>query len=94
MTCPLKYLTWKTAFLLTITSACASEMHMLSCEPAYFKFSNVGVTMFTRLSFRSKVPTRANTTPAIFVPVMHNQPNRALCIMRALNEYLAATEDR
>ena len=31
-TCPLKYLTWKTAFLLSVTSACrASEMHALSC---------------------------------------------------------------
>ena len=52
MTCPLKYLTWKTAFLLAITSTRrASEMHILSCKPAYLFFSIVGVTLFTRLSF-------------------------------------------
>ena len=43
MTCPLKYLTWKTTFLLAITSAHrASEMHALSCEPTYLGFSSAG----------------------------------------------------
>ena len=39
MTYPLKYITWKTAFLLTITSSCrASEMHVLSCKIPYIRF--------------------------------------------------------
>ena len=69
MSGPLKYLTWKTAFLLAITSAQrASELHVQSCEPAYLRFSSAGMTLFTKLIFLPKVPTRTNTTCPIFVP--------------------------
>ena len=51
-TCSLKHLTWKTVFLLAIASTRrALEMHTLSCEIPYHRFSNDGVTLFTRLSF-------------------------------------------
>ena len=60
-TCLLKHLTWKTAVLLAVTSTCrASEMHMLSCNAPYLRFSNAGVTLFTRLSFLPKVATKEN----------------------------------
>ena len=46
MTCPLKYLTLKKVFFLAITSAHrASEMHVLSCEPVYLRFSSAGVQL-------------------------------------------------
>ena len=73
VTCPLKYLTWKSAFLLAVTSACrVSEMHVLRCKPPYIRFSYAGVTLFTRLSFLTKVATKVDTFRPIFVPSMHN----------------------
>ena len=94
-TCSLKHLTWKTAFLFVITSACrASEMNALSCKaPApYLRFSNAGVMLFTRLSFFQKVTTEENTSRPIFVPAMHDQKDRALHRFRhALNKYLQRT---
>ena len=90
-TCPLKYLIWKTAFLLAITSARrASEMHALSCKAPYLRFSNAGVK-FTRLGFLPKVRTKVNMFRPIFVLVMHNQEDWALCrycVKHALNENL------
>ena len=45
----LKYLTWKTDFLLDITStATASEMHALCYKPPYIRFSNAGMMLCTR----------------------------------------------
>ena len=54
------------------------------------------MTLFTRLSFLPKVPTKANTSHPIFVPAMHNRTDRALhrlCVRHALNEYLRRTVD-
>ena len=52
--------TWKTVFLLVITSVCrASELHALC-----IRFSSGGVTLFTRLEFLPNVYTKANTGSA------------------------------
>ena len=96
-TCRLKYLTWKTAFLLAITSGHrASEMHALCYKSPYLRFSSAGVTLFMRLGFLPKVYTNANVSRPIFVPGMHNQTDVAvlkLCVRRALNEYVRCTSD-
>ena len=69
---PTQILTWKSAFLLAITSARrASEMHTLSCETVYHRFLSAGVTLFTKPSFLAKVPTKANTIRPILVSIMH-----------------------
>ena len=90
VTCSLKYLTWKTAFLLVTSARSASEMHALRCKALYIRFSNAGVTLFTKLGFHPKVATKANTSRPICVPVKHNQKDR---ILHALNEYLWRTSD-
>ena len=60
-TCSLKHLSWKTMFLLAIASAHrALEMHTQSCDIPYLGFSNVGVTLLTKLSFLQKVATSEN----------------------------------
>ena len=65
VTCPLKYLTWKTAFLLPVTSTRrASEMHM---PELLIRFSNAGVTLLTSLRFFPKVANKVNTSRPIFV---------------------------
>jgi len=91
-TCRLKYLTWKTVFLLAITSGRrASEMHALCCKPPYIRFSSAGVTLFTNLEFLPKVYTKANASRPIHVPAMRNPRDgalRKLCVRRALNEYV------
>ena len=73
---PTQVLTWKTALMLAITSTRrALEMHTLSCEPSYHRFPSMGVTLFTKLSFLPKVPTRANTICLIFC-ASNSQPPR------------------
>ena len=58
-TCRLEYLTWKTAFLLSITSRHRTpEMHTSCYKPSYLWFSNAGLTLFIRLGFLPKVYTR------------------------------------
>ena len=97
VTCPLKYRTMKTAFFLSVTSACqASKMYALICKAPYLGFSNIGVPLFTRLGFLFKVATKANASRPNFVPAMHNQKDRALrriCVRCAQNKYLQRTSD-
>ena len=51
-TCCLKYPTWKTTFLLAMTSGHrVLELHALCCKPLYIWFTPAGVTLFTRLGF-------------------------------------------
>ena len=52
----LKYLTWKTAFLLAICSANrVHELKVLDARPAFCEFTSRGVTLMTNPSFRLKV---------------------------------------
>ena len=92
-TCCLEYLTWKATFLLAMTSGRrASELHILCCKPPYIWFTSDGVTIFMRLGFLPKVPSKANICCAIYVPATHNHLDKALCnlcVCRALNEYVA-----
>ena len=89
-TCCLKYLTWKTVFLLAITSGSrASEMHALCCREPYIQFSSTGVTLFTNIEFLPKVYTKANVLQSIFVPAMRNPTDGTLRrLHRTLNEYV------
>ena len=88
----MKYLTWKTVFLLAITSGCrASEMHALSCKPPDIRFSSTGVTLFMNIESLQKVYTKANASRPIYVPAVLNPTDgalRKLCVPRALNEYV------
>ena len=87
-TCHLKYLTWKTVFLLAVTSGRRAEMHALGCKQPYIRFSSAGVTLFTNLEFLPKVYTKANACQPIYVPAMRNPTDgalRKLCVRRALS---------
>ena len=96
-TCHLKYPTWKTAFLLTISSGRrASEMHALCCKPLYIQFSNAGVTLFTRLGFIPKVYNKVNMSwPTLCQKCTTRQMwlYHKLCVRGALNEYVRCTSD-
>ena len=92
---PLKFLTWKTVFLVAITSARrASEIHALRCDPPYITFNATGVTMFPDIQFLPKVNSRFACSQAIEVPAMHHEQDqklRSLCVRRALKYYLERT---
>ena len=61
MTCRLKYLTWKTMFLLTMTSGRrASVLHTLCCKPNNLPL--LVVILFMRLGFRPKVATKVTNS--------------------------------
>ena len=94
VTCHLKYLTWKTHFLLAITSRRqASEMHDFCFKPPYIRFSGLGVTVFTRLEFLAKVYTKANTSLCQQCATKQMAPYATPCVCRALNEYVRRSVD-
>ena len=77
---PIKtYLTWKTVFLLAITSGRRADLQALCCKEPYIRFSSTGVTLFTNMEFLPKVFTKANASLPIFVPVMRDPTDGALC---------------
>ena len=83
----LKYLTWKTRFLLAITSARrASELRALCYKEPYLAMSLAG-------DFRLKVNSQFHVTQPIEVLAMHEvQPGlHLLCVMQALKFYLLRT---
>ena len=96
-TCRLKYLAWKTVFLLAITSGHrASELHALCCRITYIRFSSTGVTLFVKVDFIPKVYTKANVVQPIYVPAMRNQSDltlRKLCVNRTLDAYVRRSDD-
>ena len=52
----LKYLTWKTVFLLAITSARrASELHALCYKEPYLAMSSTDVVLYLNIDFLPKV---------------------------------------
>lgn len=93
-------LTHKTLFLVAICSARRiGELKALDCRPPYCSIGLGGVVLKTHESFRTKVPTLANLEKSVeFAPFGLAQdgselPERALCVCRALQFYVAATAD-
>ena len=99
-TCPIKFQTWKTAFL-TITSTCkVSEMHALCYKPPYICFSNVSVMLFVKLcsllnwgfSLRSsRKPIRPGPSLCHLCTIKTDVVLCNLCVRQALNVYLHRT---
>ncbi len=93
----LQYLTWKTAFLLTMASAKRrSEIHALSVEEGHIRFndSNGSVTLLCQPGFLAKtqLPSVASspfTIPSLSASCGRDEPDRTLCPVRALKFYLA-----
>ena len=87
-----KFLTWKTAFLLAITSARrASELHALCYTEPYIAMSDPMVLLWPNIEFLPKVNTPFHASQPIRVPSMHASTDpglRLLCVRRALKYYL------
>ena len=89
-----KFLTWKAAFLVAITSARrASELHALRCDPPYVSFGSEDVTLYPDVGFQSKVNTPFHAAQALCLPSLYREKGdiRLLCVRRILKIYIERT---
>ena len=99
----LKYVTWKTAFLVCLASASrCSEIHALSYNSLKFQEKYLWVEVEPIPEFKAKTANRDGKSqrdeilkiPALAPVVGHDLPqDRSLCPVRALKIYRARTED-
>lgn len=95
----LKWLSFKTAFLLAIVSAKrVSELHALSVSPSCLRWcpDDSGVTLWPNMAFLPKVVSRSHCNQPLrlarFNPSERDGGDRPeLCPVRALRAYVAAT---
>ena len=94
-TISLKLLTWKTVFLLAISSARrASELHALRIDEPYMSWNASGVTLFPDLAFLPKVASKFACSQPICVPALQEESDprlRNLCVRRVLKYYVERT---
>ncbi|XP_067326085.1 uncharacterized protein [Anolis sagrei] len=100
-TCEISYLTWKTAFLVAITSARrVSEICALRSDEPYLRFHKDKVILHTGISFLPKVTSRFHMSQEIVLPAFFQSPTTSLerglhmlDVRRALAFYLSRTKD-
>jgi len=93
----LKFLTWKTAFLVAICSANrVHELQALDYRPAYCTISARGVVLRTHPSYRPKVVKPENMQRVLEFSRLgqddFDNTFRSVCVCRALEAYVKATE--
>ena len=101
-TAQMKYVTWKTAFLVCLASAArCSEIHAISYNSLKFQEKYMWAEMEPVPEFKSKTSNRDGLSqrdeilkiPALAPLVGHDLPeDRSLCPVRALKIYRARTE--
>lgn len=97
---PLKFLSWKTAFLVAITSARrVGEIQALSCKAPYLTFHATRVVLRTHPSFMPKVPSDFHLNEPLVLPVFFPSPSspaertlHSLDVARALKFYVDRTK--
>lgn len=101
-TCDLRLLSWKTAFLVVITSARrVSELAALRCVPPYLLFLPHSVRFQPDIRFLPKVVSEFHATTDILLPDFYPSPSspeerrlHTLDIRRALLFYLDRTKSQ
>ena len=92
--CSLKHLTWRTVFLVALTSARrASEIHAIHEDSLVW--GSTSVTAFVNIDFLPKVATQWHCNQPIELPAMHRDADpelRKLCVRASLNAYWRATK--
>ncbi|XP_050809179.1 uncharacterized protein LOC127051204 [Gopherus flavomarginatus] len=100
-TCSLLYLSWKTAFLVAITSARrVSELRALVVDPPYTVFHKDKVQLRPHPAFLPKVVSAFHVNQEIFLPVFFPKPHssgreqqlHSLDVRRALAFYVERTK--
>lgn len=100
-TCYLLYRSWKTAFLVAITSARrVSELHAFTADPPYTVFHKDKVQLRPHPAFLPKVVSAFHVNQDIFLPVFFPKPHSSrreqqlhtLDVRRALAFYIERTK--
>lgn len=95
--CELKFLTWKTVFLLALASASRiSEIHALSVKDGNLRFERHGIRLLPDLQFLGKTQRLKNPWIPIFIPSFKEyateEKDLKLCPCRALKMYIKRTQ--
>lgn len=100
-TCSLLYLSWKVAFLVTITSVRrVSELKSFTSDPPYTIFYKDKVQLWLHPAFLPKVISQFHANQDIFLPVIFSEPQancweqmlHSLYIRWALTFYIKQTK--
>ena len=95
-TCDMKYLTWKTVFLLALATASrVSELHALSVNENNLRVDNSGIRLLPNLQFLAKTQRVNKAWKPYFIPIFDSYASDPedilLCPCRALRIYLDRT---
>ena len=93
----LKFLTFKTAFLVAIASASrVSEIHSLSLDDGHFRFEKNGIKLLPNMQFLAKTQTLNRPWEPLFIPSFNSYATDSedlkLCPCRALRIYINRTK--
>ena len=94
---PLDAMTKKTVFLVAVASARRrSEIHALSVDPGFIRFSPDGVYLLPNPSFLAKNQSESFSPTPMFLPTMSSassiREDRFVCPVRALKWYVEKTK--
>ena len=94
---PLDALTKKTVFLVAVASARRrGEIHALSVDPGFIRFSPEGVYLLPNPNFLAKNQSESFSPAPIFLPTMSSassmREDRFVCPVRALKWYIEKTK--
>lgn len=100
-TAAIHLVTWKTAFLIAVTSARrVGELRALRVDPPYLTFHEEGATLFPDFSFLPKVPSSFHSSAKLHLPTFYPSPSsdeerrlHCLDVKRVLLFYLDRTKD-
>lgn len=95
----LKFLTWKTIFVVALVSASrVSELHALSVKDGNIRLENHGIRLLPNMQFISKTQRLNIPWRPIYMPSFNNfateEKDLMLCPYRALKMYFDRTSDR
>ena len=96
-TCEMKFLTWKTVFLVALATASrVSEIHALSLDSQHLRFEKDGICLLPNLKFLAKTQRLGKPWSAMFVPEFNTYATDCrdllLCPCRAVKMYLKRTK--
>ena len=96
-TCEMKFLTWKTVFLVALATASrVSEIHALSLDSQHLRFEKDGIRLLPNLKFLAKTQRLGKPWSAMFVPEFNTYATDCrdllLCPCRAVKMYLKRTK--
>ena len=96
-TCEMKFLTWKTVFLVALATASrVNEIHALSLDSQHLRFEKDGIRLLPNLKFLAKTQRLGKPWSAMFVPEFNTYATDCrdllLCPCRAVKMYLKRTK--